>query len=156
MKIIAFSGSNSSSSINQQFVHAIVTKIDFSEVEVIDLRDYPAPIYGIDLEQEKASQNQSKNWTKSSTRPTHLSLRLQNTMVPCLPSWRTRSIGYPESVRIRSLKGNQAYFSLPLQVHEEGRLLFNTWLTLCLIEVRKCSVDTPLETSAKKFKMEWS
>ena len=53
MKIIAFSGSNSSSSINQQFVHAIVTKIDFSEVEVIDLRDYPAPIYGIDLEQEK-------------------------------------------------------------------------------------------------------
>ncbi|MCG8574848.1 MAG: NAD(P)H-dependent oxidoreductase [Flavobacteriales bacterium] len=49
-KIIAFSGSNSSQSINQQLVNATAQMID--GVEVIDLRDYDAPIYGIDLETE--------------------------------------------------------------------------------------------------------
>jgi NAD(P)H-dependent FMN reductase len=49
-KIIAFSGSNSSQSINQQFINATAPLINGVEVEVIDLRDYPAPLYGIDLE----------------------------------------------------------------------------------------------------------
>jgi chromate reductase, NAD(P)H dehydrogenase (quinone) len=49
-KIIAFSGSNSSNSINQQFIHATVNLLDNVDVEVIDLRDFPAPVYGIDLE----------------------------------------------------------------------------------------------------------
>lgn len=52
-KIIAFSGSNSSTSINQQLVHAVSSLITTCDVEVIDLRDYLAPMYGIDLENEK-------------------------------------------------------------------------------------------------------
>lgn len=52
-KIIAFSGSNSKASINQQLVIATSKLVQNNEVEVIDLRDYPAPIYGIDLETEE-------------------------------------------------------------------------------------------------------
>ena len=51
-KIIAFSGSNSSKSINQQFVKYVSRLITDVSVEVIDLRDYDAPIYSSDLEQE--------------------------------------------------------------------------------------------------------
>ncbi len=50
MKILAFSGSNSSTSINQQLIHAVAPLVDFAEVEIIDLRDYPAPLFGVDLE----------------------------------------------------------------------------------------------------------
>jgi chromate reductase len=49
-KIIAFSGSNSSKSINQQLVKIVASMVSNAEIEVIDLRDYPAPMYGIDEE----------------------------------------------------------------------------------------------------------
>lgn len=52
-KILAFSGSNSKNSINQQLVQATADLVEGHEVEVIDLRDYVAPIYGIDLEIEE-------------------------------------------------------------------------------------------------------
>ncbi len=52
-KIIAFSGSNSKNSINQQLVHAVSKLIEGHEVEVLNLRDYTAPVYGIDLEMEE-------------------------------------------------------------------------------------------------------
>lgn len=51
-KIIAFSGSNSSKSINQQLVTIAVQYASTAEVEVISLRDYPAVMYGIDEETE--------------------------------------------------------------------------------------------------------
>lgn len=51
-KIIAFSGSNSKASINQQLVETVSNMIQQNEVEVINLRDFPADIYGIDLEKE--------------------------------------------------------------------------------------------------------
>ncbi len=51
-KIIAFSGSNSSQSINQQLIVLVARMVNNAEVEVIDIRDYPAPIYGIDEEKE--------------------------------------------------------------------------------------------------------
>lgn len=47
-KILAFSGSNSSSSINQRLVHAAAKLV--KEIDVIDLRDYDAPIYSEDIE----------------------------------------------------------------------------------------------------------
>jgi chromate reductase len=50
-KILAFSGSNSSKSINQQLVHIAVAFIESHEVEIISLRDYDAPIYGVDKEE---------------------------------------------------------------------------------------------------------
>ena len=52
-RILAFSGSNSKNSINQKLVQATAELVESNEVEVIDLRDYDAPLYGIDLETEK-------------------------------------------------------------------------------------------------------
>ncbi|MEO9966310.1 MAG: NAD(P)H-dependent oxidoreductase [Reichenbachiella sp.] len=49
-KIIAFAGSNSSTSINQQVVKYAATLFTNTEVEVIDLREYDAPIYSADIE----------------------------------------------------------------------------------------------------------
>ena len=51
-KIIAFSGSNSSNSINQKLVTVASKMVTKAEVEVINLSDYSAPIYGIDEETE--------------------------------------------------------------------------------------------------------
>ena len=45
-KIIAFSGSNSAQSINQKMVIAVGDLIEGHEVQVLDIRDYPAPLYG--------------------------------------------------------------------------------------------------------------
>ncbi len=52
-KVLAFSGSNSAQSINQQLINAVsVLNHDF-QIDVVDLRDFPAPLYGIDVEIEK-------------------------------------------------------------------------------------------------------
>lgn len=59
-KIIAFSGSNSSTSINQQLVISVAKMAKNSEVEVISLRDYEAPIFGEDLEKEIGSPDSMK------------------------------------------------------------------------------------------------
>ncbi len=50
-KIIAFSGSNSSASINQSLIRATAKMNQL--IEVIDIREYDAPVYGMDLEKEK-------------------------------------------------------------------------------------------------------
>ncbi|MEP2023140.1 MAG: NAD(P)H-dependent oxidoreductase [Reichenbachiella sp.] len=49
-KIIAFAGSNSSTSINVQLVKYASSLIEQAEVEFLDLRDYDAPIYSADIE----------------------------------------------------------------------------------------------------------
>jgi len=49
-KILAFSGSNSVNSINQQLVTIAGAFIEKAEVETINLRDYPAVIYGTEEE----------------------------------------------------------------------------------------------------------
>lgn len=59
-KIIAFSGSNSSTSINQQFVKFMATQLTKVEVEVLDLRDFEAPIFSTDLEAEIGSPESMK------------------------------------------------------------------------------------------------
>jgi len=50
-KIIAFAGSNSSKSINQQLIKSVSGMVEGAEVEVFSLRDYPAPMFGVDLEE---------------------------------------------------------------------------------------------------------
>jgi len=47
-KILAFSGSNSSVSINQRLVKAAAKIVE--GIDIIDLRDYDAPIYSQDIE----------------------------------------------------------------------------------------------------------
>ena len=49
--IIAFGASNSKNSINKQLAAYTAQQVAGAEVEVLDLNDYPLPIYGIDLEQ---------------------------------------------------------------------------------------------------------
>ncbi len=58
-KIIAFSGSNSSTSINKQLIHYISTIKE--NVEVIDLKDFEPPIYSPDLEKEVGSHQKIKD-----------------------------------------------------------------------------------------------
>ncbi len=59
-KIIAFSGSNSSTSINQQLVKFMASQLKEVEVEVLDLRDFEAPVFGTDLEAEIGSPESMK------------------------------------------------------------------------------------------------
>lgn len=51
-KIIAFAGSNSKKSINKQLVTYASSLLGGIEVSVLDLNDYPLPIYGVDKEAE--------------------------------------------------------------------------------------------------------
>lgn len=49
-KILAFSGSSSSLSINQSLAQYTIELLSQYETNLIDLRDYMAPIYSIDIE----------------------------------------------------------------------------------------------------------
>ncbi|MCL1057505.1 NAD(P)H-dependent oxidoreductase [Shewanella gelidimarina] len=49
-KIIAFTGSNHSHSIHQQLLNIAVGKVMQNEVTMLDLSDYPLPIYSVDIE----------------------------------------------------------------------------------------------------------
>ena len=55
-KVIAFAGSNSSTSINVQLVKYASSLINNVEVELLDLRKYDAPIYSADIEKEGIPQ----------------------------------------------------------------------------------------------------
>ncbi len=50
--IIAFAGSNSKKSINKQLVIYASGFLEEAKVSVLDLNDYPLPIYGVDKEAE--------------------------------------------------------------------------------------------------------
>jgi NAD(P)H-dependent FMN reductase len=50
-KILAFSGSSSSKSINQQLVNAVVRRFSNIEVTVIDIRDFPLLVFSVDIEE---------------------------------------------------------------------------------------------------------
>lgn len=50
MKILAFAGSNSSTSINKKLVKYAVHQLNISEFEILDLNDFEMPIYSSDRE----------------------------------------------------------------------------------------------------------
>jgi chromate reductase len=52
-KILAFSGSNHSTSINQQLVNYAASLITDSKVEVLDLSKWVIPIYSIDMDPDE-------------------------------------------------------------------------------------------------------
>jgi len=52
-KVLAFAGSNSSTSINQQLLDFVVGRIKTHEIKEIKLTDYPLPIYSADLEKNE-------------------------------------------------------------------------------------------------------
>lgn len=55
--ILAFSGSNSSTSINQQLVQYTAKLVSGASVEIEDIRNYPLPIFSLDLEKEGFPEN---------------------------------------------------------------------------------------------------
>jgi len=59
-KILAFAGSNSSTSINHHLVSYAASQIEDHHASVIRLTDYPLPLYGIDLEKEDGFSNELK------------------------------------------------------------------------------------------------
>jgi NAD(P)H-dependent FMN reductase len=52
-KILAFAGSNSSTSINHQLIQFAASKVVGHQVKVIALSDFPLPMYSEDQEREK-------------------------------------------------------------------------------------------------------
>jgi len=50
MKIFAFAGSNSSTSINKELVKFVLKSFPNEEINLIDLNDYLMPVFSVDLE----------------------------------------------------------------------------------------------------------
>jgi len=59
-KIIAFTGSNNSQSINRQLLQVATNQLTDFDVEIIDLRDYELPIYSMDIETDGFPDNIQK------------------------------------------------------------------------------------------------
>lgn len=59
-KILAFAGSNSSTSINHQLVVSAANLIDFAQVDIINLRDYNVHMFGVDIEAEEGIPEKMK------------------------------------------------------------------------------------------------
>lgn len=53
MKILVFAGSNSSTSINQQLAKYAGTLLKNNSFTVIELKDFPAPVFSEDIEKEE-------------------------------------------------------------------------------------------------------
>jgi len=51
-KLLVFAATNSKRSINKQLLTAATKGLSDTDVELLDLNDYPLPIYSIDLEEE--------------------------------------------------------------------------------------------------------
>ena len=52
-KVLVFAGSNSSTSINQVLAKYASTLLESSEAHVIELKDYPAPVFSEDIEKSE-------------------------------------------------------------------------------------------------------
>jgi chromate reductase, NAD(P)H dehydrogenase (quinone) len=55
MKLIAFGGSNSRHSINKKLATYAASLFTDYEVEILDLNDFPLPLFGVDVEKEIGS-----------------------------------------------------------------------------------------------------
>lgn len=53
MKIIALAGSNSKTSINKKLATYAAHQFEGSTVEVLDLNDFPMPLFSVDIEKEQ-------------------------------------------------------------------------------------------------------
>ncbi|MCT4297035.1 NAD(P)H-dependent oxidoreductase [Elizabethkingia anophelis] len=52
MKILAFAGSTSSTSINRELVKFVLKSFQDEEINLIDLNDYSMPVFSVDLEKK--------------------------------------------------------------------------------------------------------
>ncbi len=61
-KILAFAGSNSKTSINKQLANYAANLVESVETKILDLNDYPLPVYGIDIETENGIPENAKSF----------------------------------------------------------------------------------------------
>ena len=62
MKIIAFAGSNSSNSINKKLAAYAASLFADAETEVLDLNDFPMPLFSVDVEKEQGQPESSQTF----------------------------------------------------------------------------------------------
>ncbi|WP_276679909.1 NADPH-dependent FMN reductase [Empedobacter brevis] len=62
MKIIAFAGSNSSTSINKQLVIYASSLLNEDQIEILDLDDYTIPTFDIDIEKAQGFSDEVKRF----------------------------------------------------------------------------------------------
>jgi chromate reductase, NAD(P)H dehydrogenase (quinone) len=63
-KIPAFTGSNSSSSVNRKIIELAIPKFQSLEATLIDLRDFPLPMFSTDIEEETGIPSEAKRLRK--------------------------------------------------------------------------------------------
>ena len=63
-KVIAFAGSNSSTSINKKLAVYAAGLLENVEVTILDLNDFDMPLYGIDLEKKPGAKQPKDSKTK--------------------------------------------------------------------------------------------
>ena len=61
-KILVFAGSNSKTSINKKLATYAATFVNDVETRVLDLNDFPLPVYGIDEEKENGIPENSQKF----------------------------------------------------------------------------------------------
>jgi NAD(P)H-dependent FMN reductase len=62
MKIVAFGASASKQSINKQFAIYAANQFRNTEIEILDLNNYPLPIFTVDLESEDGIPDNAKHF----------------------------------------------------------------------------------------------
>lgn len=62
MKIIAFGASNSTKSINKQWASYVAKCFQQGQIELLDLNDFPLPIYSVDQELEMGIPENAKTF----------------------------------------------------------------------------------------------
>ena len=63
MKILAFAGSTSSTSINKELVKFVLKSFQKDEINLIDLNDFSMPVFSVDLE-KKGFPDEAHNFLK--------------------------------------------------------------------------------------------
>ncbi|MFC7346282.1 NADPH-dependent FMN reductase [Chryseobacterium zhengzhouense] len=63
MKILAFAGSTSSTSINRELVKSVLKSFQDNEINLIDLNDYDMPVFSVDRE-KKGFPNEAHQFLK--------------------------------------------------------------------------------------------
>jgi len=64
MKITAFAASNSSRSINKQFVEHTLTHFPEAEINLLDLNNYDMPLFSVDRESNDGYPQQARDFLK--------------------------------------------------------------------------------------------
>ncbi|HJD86971.1 NAD(P)H-dependent oxidoreductase [Empedobacter stercoris] len=64
MKILAFAGSNSKTSINKQLLNYTLNQIENAEIDLIDINDFEMPIYSTDRQVENGFPQEAQDFYK--------------------------------------------------------------------------------------------